>query len=98
MRKCAPGADGRGDVLPLALFTLQLPHSSTIPHPSLPFPPPGLRLRSVSASQGLMLESASERLMAPGGPHYDCPDKLPSARLGTLEAAGQEGVPFTCGR
>lgn len=32
-------------------------------------------LRGVSASQGLMLESLSARLMGPGGPHQDCPDK-----------------------
>eukprot|EP00884_Botryococcus_braunii_P011815 jgi/Botrbrau1/20634/Bobra.113_1s0059.2 len=54
-------------------------------------------LRSVSASQGLMLESSSYRLMAPGLPHHDCPDKEPAARLATIDAAGQEGVPFTSG-
>ena len=54
-------------------------------------------LRGVSASQGLMLESASEALLAPGGPHHGCPDKAPAARLATIEAAGQEGVPFTTG-
>src|SRR5512133_2099098 len=34
-------------------------------------------LRGVSVSQGLMLESASERLCAPGGPHHGSPDKQP---------------------
>ncbi len=35
-------------------------------------------LRKVSASQGLMLESTSERLCAHGGPHYRSPDKAPA--------------------
>ncbi len=34
------------------------------------------RLRHVSASQGLMLESTSTRLMEEGGAHYNCPDKV----------------------
>ncbi|GAB4814256.1 hypothetical protein N2152v2_001302 [Parachlorella kessleri] len=55
------------------------------------------RLRRVSVSQGLMLESCSRRLLQPGGPHYNCPDKDPALRLATLEAGGQEGVPFTTG-
>lgn len=54
-------------------------------------------LRAVSASQGLMLESTSAGLAAPGGPHHACPDKAPAARLATIEAAGLEGVPFTTG-
>ena len=35
------------------------------------------RLRPVSVSMGLMLESASERLCQRGGPHFGSPDKLP---------------------
>src|ERR1700722_7668399 len=35
-------------------------------------------LRAVSVSQGIMLESSSERLCARGGPHYGSPDKAPS--------------------
>lgn len=34
------------------------------------------QLRQVSVSQGLMLESVSERLMQPGGAHHACPDKV----------------------
>lgn len=34
-----------------------------------------LKLKSVSGSQGLMLESSSRRLMQPGLPHHNCPDK-----------------------
>ena len=55
------------------------------------------RLRPVSASMGLMLESASERLCERGGPHFGSPDKAPTARLATIAAAGQAGVPFTTG-
>ena len=54
-------------------------------------------LRAVSASQGMMLENASERLSAKGGPHYGSPDKRPAARLETLRLAGEEAVPFTSG-
>jgi FO synthase len=54
-------------------------------------------LRKVSVSQGLMLETASERLSRRGGPHFGSPDKLPAARLGTIDAAGLERVPFTTG-
>jgi FO synthase len=55
------------------------------------------RLRRVSASMGLMLETTSNRLSARGGPHFGSPDKLPARRLETLAAAGQERVPFTTG-
>jgi FO synthase len=55
------------------------------------------RLRSASASMGLMLETTSERLAARGGPHFGSPDKVPALRLATLEAAGEEEVPFTTG-
>jgi FO synthase len=54
-------------------------------------------LRPVSASMGMMLETTSERLSQRGGPHFGSPDKLPAARLETLEAAGAERVPFTTG-
>jgi FO synthase len=55
------------------------------------------RLRAVSVSAGLMLESSSARLCAPGGPHYGCPDKLPEVRLETIRLAGEAAVPFTSG-
>jgi FO synthase len=54
-------------------------------------------LRRVSASQGMMLESLSERLHEPGGPHARCQTKLPERRLATLEAAGELAIPFTTG-
>ncbi len=55
------------------------------------------RLRPVSASMGLMLETTSDRLSARGGPHFGSPDKVPARRLETLAAAGEERVPFTTG-
>ena len=54
-------------------------------------------LRRVSVSQGLMLESAADRLSQKGGPHYGSPDKLPSRRLETIRLAGGRHVPFTSG-
>jgi FO synthase len=55
------------------------------------------RLRPVSVSQGIMLESASGRLRGRGGPHFGSPDKDPALRLETIRAAGEAAVPFTTG-
>ena len=55
------------------------------------------RLRAVSPSQGMMLETLSARLAEPGGAHHRAPDKTPERRLATLEAAGEARVPFTTG-
>ena len=55
------------------------------------------RLRQVSVSQGIMLESASERLSRRGGPHFGSPDKHPQRRLDCIAAAGEMAVPFTSG-
>ncbi|MGA7259390.1 MAG: 5-amino-6-(D-ribitylamino)uracil--L-tyrosine 4-hydroxyphenyl transferase CofH [Stellaceae bacterium] len=55
------------------------------------------RLRQVSVSQGIMLESAAERLRRRGGPHFGSPDKDPALRLETIHAAGGAAVPFTSG-
>ncbi len=55
------------------------------------------RLRPVSASMGLMLESASPRLCERGGAHYGSPDKQPSQRIATLRAAGEQRIPMTTG-
>ncbi len=55
------------------------------------------RLRPVSVSMGLMLESSSARLAARGGPHFGSPDKAPARRLATLRAAGECAVPMTSG-
>ena len=53
------------------------------------------RLREVTASQGLMLESSSERLMETV--HAGSPTKHPSRRLATIRAAGELRIPFTSG-
>src|SRR5215468_8222321 len=53
------------------------------------------RLREVTASQGLMLESISERLM--DTVHAGSPTKHPARRLATIEAAGELRIPFTTG-
>jgi len=50
-------------------------------------------LRSVSPSQGMMLESLRTDLAC----HRGAPDKAPQRRLATLEAAGQLAIPFTTG-
>ena len=54
-------------------------------------------LKHVSGSMGLMLESASPRLLAKGLPHFNAPDKVPAVRLQTLEDAGRLSIPFTTG-
>jgi FO synthase len=53
------------------------------------------RLREVTASQGLMLESVSERLM--DTVHAGSPTKHPARRLATIRAAGELRIPFTSG-
>lgn len=51
------------------------------------------RLRSVSPSQGMMIESLRSDLPA----HRGAPDKDPERRLATLHAAGELAIPFTTG-
>jgi 7,8-didemethyl-8-hydroxy-5-deazariboflavin synthase CofG subunit len=79
-----------------AMCDLVLRETRLIPHAN-----PGLmsaewlrRLREVSPSLGLMLESTNPNL----GAHADrTPDKLPSKRLAVIEDAGKLGIPFTTG-
>ncbi|MBA3380471.1 MAG: 5-amino-6-(D-ribitylamino)uracil--L-tyrosine 4-hydroxyphenyl transferase CofH [Actinobacteria bacterium] len=54
-------------------------------------------LRPVSASMGIMLETAADRLGERGGPHWASPDKLPARRLETIRLAGELRIPFTSG-
>ena len=56
-----------------------------------------LALREVSVSQGIMLETISDRLAERGGPHYGSPDKVAAVRLAAIRAAGEAAVPFTSG-
>jgi len=51
------------------------------------------RLREVTASQGLMLESVNPDLIA----HQGSPTKHPARRLETIAAAGELRIPFTSG-
>src|ERR671919_1147105 len=51
------------------------------------------RLREVTASQGLMLESVNPDLVA----HQGSPTKHPEQRLATIRAAGELKIPFTSG-
>jgi FO synthase len=51
------------------------------------------RLRPVSPSQGMMIESLNPDLAA----HRGAPDKDPERRLATLEFAGELRIPFTTG-
>jgi FO synthase len=55
------------------------------------------RLKQVSASMGLMLETSSDRLSAKGGPHHGSPDKVPAVRMRTIADAGRLAIPFTTG-
>jgi FO synthase len=56
------------------------------------------RLKPVSPSMGMMLETTSRRLFEQKGEaHYGSPDKDPAVRLRVLEDAGRLSVPFTTG-
>jgi FO synthase len=56
------------------------------------------RLKPVSPSMGMMLETTSRRLFeTKGEAHYGSPDKDPDVRLRVLEDAGRLSVPFTTG-
>ncbi|MCP5153305.1 MAG: 5-amino-6-(D-ribitylamino)uracil--L-tyrosine 4-hydroxyphenyl transferase CofH [Ectothiorhodospiraceae bacterium] len=55
------------------------------------------RVREVSVSAGIMLESASARLCERGGPHFGSPDKDPRVRLECIDHAGALAIPFTTG-
>ena len=82
-----------------AMCELVLEKTGLLPHSN-----PGLmgfddlrRLRETNISVGLMLESASPRLLRFGGPHWKAPDKVPSLRLRTIENAGELSMAFTTG-
>jgi FO synthase len=56
------------------------------------------RLKPVSPSMGMMLETTSRRLFETKGlAHFGSPDKDPSVRLRVLEDAGRLSIPFTTG-
>jgi FO synthase len=82
-----------------AMARLVLKETGLLPHlnPGVMSEDEIRRLREVSVSQGIMLETASPRLSERGGPHFGSSDKDPAVRLATLEAAGRAAVPFTTG-
>jgi FO synthase len=82
-----------------AMCELVLEQTGLLPHSN-----PGVmgaddlrRLRETNVSVGLMLESASPRLLRVGGAHWKAPDKVPSVRIRTLENAGRLSMAFTTG-
>ncbi len=102
-RAAREALDGLGHATTLsylaAMCALVLRETGLLPHAN-----PGVMtreeiaaLRAVTASQGIMLESASARLCEPGGVHHGSPDKHPAVRLETIRLAGALRVPFTTG-
>ena len=82
-----------------AMSELVLEKTGMLPHSN-----PGLmgaddlrRLRETNVSVGLMLESASPRLLRAGEAHWKAPDKVPSLRIRTIENAGLLSMAFTTG-
>jgi FO synthase len=56
------------------------------------------RLKPVSPSMGMMLETTSRRLFETRGEaHFGSPDKDPAVRLRVIEDAGRLSIPFTTG-
>ncbi|HET7350235.1 MAG TPA: bifunctional FO biosynthesis protein CofGH [Marmoricola sp.] len=56
------------------------------------------RLKPVSPSMGMMLETTSRRLFEEKGQaHHGSPDKDPAVRVRVLEDAGRLSIPFTTG-
>jgi len=78
-----------------AMCELVLAETGLLPHANAGalFSDELARLRGVSASQGMMLESLNADLEC----HRGSPDKVPERRLATLDAAGELGIPFTTG-
>ncbi len=83
-----------------AMAVLVLEETGLLPHLN-----PGVmsweemnRLKPVSPSMGMMLETTSRRLFeTKGEAHHGSPDKDPAVRLRVLEDAGRLGIPFTTG-
>ena len=83
-----------------AVAALVLQETGLLPHVN-----PGVmswqelqRMRPVSPSMGMMLETTSSKIWSEkGGAHYGSPDKDPAVRLRAIEDAGRSRVPFTTG-
>ncbi len=78
-----------------AMAQLVLDETGLLPHANAGalYPDELARLRAVSPSQGMMIET----LVADLDCHRGAPDKTPERRLATLEAAGELSIPFTTG-
>ena len=90
----AHGYESTVDYL-VAMCALVLEETGLLPHANAGalHPDELARLRAVSPSQGMMVESLNPDLAA----HRGAPDKTPERRLATLEAAGELAIPFTTG-
>src|SRR5215210_2985053 len=97
-----PGVRGRLNALGFADFTAYVVWAceralerGLLPHTNLGVLPREdlARLREVTASQGLMLESVNPDLVA----HQGSPTKHPEQRLATIRAAEELRIPFTSG-
>lgn len=82
-----------------AMCEMVLEETGLLPHPNA-----GIlsrreleELREVSPSQGMMLETVSDRLTGPGMPHEEAPDKRPATRLKMIARCGELQIPFTTG-
>ncbi|MGE3538055.1 MAG: 7,8-didemethyl-8-hydroxy-5-deazariboflavin synthase CofG [Candidatus Tectimicrobiota bacterium] len=76
-----------------------LEHTPLLPHanPGVMGPRDLERLKDVSPSMGIMLESTSTRLLGKGMAHDHAPDKDPAVRLRMIANAGKLCIPFTSG-
>jgi FO synthase len=92
------GFDSTVDYLE-SVCALVLKETSLLPHinAGVMTEPEIARLRKVSVSQGIMLETISPRLGERGGAHFGSPDKDPQLRVAMIAAAGRRRVPFTSG-
>jgi FO synthase len=97
-----PGVQARLEALGFADFTGYVVwvceralERGLLPHTNLGVLPSEdlLRLREVTASQGLMLESVRDDLVA----HQGSPTKDPAVRLACIREAGRLRIPFTSG-
>src|SRR5690606_24726081 len=77
-----------------AMARLVLDETGLLPHANAGalHPDELAHLRTVSPSQGMMIETLAEV-----DAHRGAPDKAPERRLATLEAAGELRIPFTTG-
>ncbi|MBG92619.1 MAG: 7,8-didemethyl-8-hydroxy-5-deazariboflavin synthase [Chloroflexi bacterium] len=83
----------------IAMAELVFQETGLLPHanPGVMSREDMIKLRAVSPSQGIMLETISNRLSEKNMPHFGSPDKDPVKRLNTIRLAGELKIPFTSG-